>query len=177
MVGIGGKIMRLYIIIAILLLSTSAFAQRGVIEPISVSIPDNSVTETKLSSELRDKINNISDNYRQVISMTTSTDTDLYLQDGARSTIYNISLLGNTDITSVKYNADKYPQDGDSLILRITAVGGDMQISFNDTTFLYGKSLILTDITETQQDETDIVGLQWYESKKKWIVLSISKGF
>lgn len=117
---------------------------------------------------------------RQTLSVSTSTDTSLYIYDGARTTYYDLTLTGDVQADTVIFNDGQTPQDGDSLILRVTASGAGRIITLlegGDGTFLFGSSLVALDISQTAQDKTDYIGCTWNDSKKRWLIVSYAKGF
>jgi hypothetical protein len=117
--------------------------------------------------------------YRQVLSTSTSTDTPLNLLTGARTTFYDITLTGDCQVETPTFTSGS-AQDGDSLIIRVLASGDARTISFlegGDGTFAYGSTLASADITATVQDKTDYIGCTWNNTKKRWLIISYSKGF
>ena len=118
--------------------------------------------------------------YRQVLSASTSADTGIYLLDGARTTFYDLTLTGDCQAETVVFNDGKNPQDGDSLIIRVLASGDARTISFlegGDGTFKYGATLTSSDVTATETDKVDLIGCQWFDTLKRWLITAISKGF
>jgi len=117
---------------------------------------------------------------RQVLSASTSSDTGIYLLDGARTTFYDLTLSGDCQAETVVFNDGKSPQDGDSLIIRVLASGDARTISFlesGDGTFKYGATLTSSDVTATETDKVDLIGCQWFDKLKRWLITAISKGF
>jgi len=118
--------------------------------------------------------------YKQILSCSTSSDTTLNMGDGARITLYDITLSGNAQIETVLYNEGKSPEDGDSLILRVKASGADRLVSLyqgGDGTFKFGSSLVPNDISTTTVNTIDYIGCQWNENRKRWVVVSYMKGY
>lgn len=117
--------------------------------------------------------------YRQVLSTATDTDTPLNLLTGARTTYYDMTLTGDCQVETPTFTSGS-AQDGDSLIIRVLASGAARTLSFlegGDGTFAYGSTLASADITATVQDKVDYIGCTWNNTKKRWLIISYSKGF
>ena len=117
--------------------------------------------------------------YRQVLSTSTSTDTPLNLLTGARTTFYDITLTGDCQVETPTFTSGS-AQDGDSLIIRVLASGAARTVSFlkgGDGTFKYGATLTSSDVTATETDKVDLIGCQWFDTLKRWLITAISKGF
>ena len=117
--------------------------------------------------------------YRQVLSTSTSTDTPLNLLTGARVTFYDMTLTGDCQVETPTFTSGS-AQDGDSLIIRVLASGDARTISFlegGDGTFKYGATLTSSDVTATETDKVDLIGCQWFDTLKRWLITAYSKGF
>jgi hypothetical protein len=117
--------------------------------------------------------------YRQVLSASTSTDTVIYILTGARTTYYDLTISDNITAETVILSSGS-PQDGDSLILRVLASGAGRTLTLlegGDGTFAFGSSLVALDISQTEQNKIDYIGTTWNNTKKRWLVISYSKGY
>jgi hypothetical protein len=118
--------------------------------------------------------------YRQVLSASVSGDTVLYLLNGARVTYYDLILSGDCQADTTLFNGAVTPQDGDSLIIRVTASGDARTLAMlegGDNTFAYGSTITGADITATESGKTDYIGCTFNDAKKRWLVISYSKGY
>ncbi|MFA6006094.1 MAG: hypothetical protein WC775_06475 [Patescibacteria group bacterium] len=118
--------------------------------------------------------------YRQVLSGSASSDTGINLLGGARITYYNLTISGDVTAETPIFNGGKTPEDGDSLIIRVLASGAARTLDLlvgGTGTFLYGSTLVSTDITQTVQNKYDYIGCVYDANKSKWCVLSYSKGY
>jgi hypothetical protein len=137
-------------------------------------------SHTHTASDVTDINTQINQVYKQVLSVATSTETNIFLYDGARVSFYDITASGDTQADTVILNDGKFPMDGDNLIIRFKASSAAYTLTLlesGDDTFQYGASVTSSDLTQTETDKTDLIGCQWFDTLKKWIVLAISKGF
>lgn len=137
-------------------------------------------SHTHTASDVTNIDSEINQVYRQVLSVSASTETSLYLYGGARVNIYDITASGNIQADTVLYNDGIFPKDGDNLIIRFKANSAPRTLTLRqneDGTFLYGSSVTSGDLTQTETDRTDYVGCQWFATLKRWCVMAISKGF
>jgi hypothetical protein len=118
--------------------------------------------------------------YRQVLSHEVSSDTVVYLENGARVSFYDLTLTDDIQVDTVLYNGAITPEDGDSLIFRVTVGSPPKTVSFLEGgagTFAYGTTITSTDITQTAENKTDLIGCQYNTAESRWLIVAYSKGF
>lgn len=118
--------------------------------------------------------------YRQKAMGSFGANDTLSLYDGARITLYELSVSADIEIEGVQLYAGKVALDGDTLILRVYASGDDRTITFKTDvagSFAFGKTLTADDIGTIEQGTTTIIGCQYSSNKERWLILAISEGF
>ncbi len=117
-----------------------------------------------------------SETYIQVLSETTDIDISLNLQDGARTTIFDLNIEDDIEVNGITYNVGKQAQDGDNLVIRCKSIDDEYKLTLGSG-FKFGEDIIDMDMVKTATNKIDYVGCQYNSNESKWIVLAYARGF